>query len=162
MNSNMLTLIDRLQKNHNCYFIDFLPEKMDGAQYLEIEEFFLNTYLKDFSEKIVRIVVKIIGYYPAQIFLTEFPDKSTDDFKYLYPVGKDIRNRPIAELAEIITHIITNDISSVQIILGDKRNNYNSLISVNGGFSVDIYNASGEQLKLFTALIEQENLFLRK
>lgn len=159
MNFNMLTLIDRLQENHDCYFIDFLPEKMNGAQYLEIEEFFLNNYLKDFSEKIVRIIVKIIGYYPAKIFLTEFPDEYTDNFKYLYPVGRDISNKPIAELAEIITHIITNDISSVQVILGDT---HNSLISVNGGFSVDIYNASEEQLKLFTALIEQENLFLRK
>lgn len=155
----MLTLIDQLQETTDCYYIDFLPQKMKSSNYFEIEEFFYNTYIKDFSEKIVRIIVKILGYYPAQICLTEFPDKSDDDFKSLYPVGEDIRNKPLTELAKIISHVITNDVASIQIVLGDTKK---SLISVNGGFSVDIYNMSEENLKLFNTLIEQENLFLRK
>lgn len=155
----MLKQIDQLQENHDCYFIDFLPIRMDSARYFEIENFFLESYLKQFAEQIVRIVVKIIGYYPAQICLTEFSDETTDKFKYLYPVGEDIRNKPISELASIIAHVITNDISSVQILLG---NEHHSLISINGGFSVNIYNATEEQLKLFTVLVEQENLFLKK
>ena len=155
----MLTLIDKLQENNDCYYVDFLPEKMNNPRYFEIEEFFLKTYLKDFSEKIIRIIIKIIGYYNAEIFLTEFPEESSDTFKYLYPIEKNLRNRSIEELAKIINHVIIKDISSVQILLVD---NHNSLISVNGGFSVDIYNPSGEQLKLFKALVEQENLFLKK
>lgn len=156
----MFTLINQLQKSHSCYYIDFLPEKMDSSRYFEIEEFFLNTYLKDFSEKIIRIIVKIIGYYPSQICLTEFSDKTCDTFKDLYPVGENIQNRSIKELSDIISYVIINDISSIQIILRD--NNSNVLISINGGFSVDIYNASEELLKFLTILIEQENLFLRK
>jgi hypothetical protein len=115
--------------------------------------------MQDFSKKIVRIIIKLLGYYPAQICLTEFPDKCDDNFKLSYPIGEDIRNKPLTELSEIISHVIINDISSVQIILGDTKK---SLISVNGGFSVDIYNISEEELKLFTTLVEQENLFLRK
>ena len=62
-------------------------------------------------------------------------------------------------MAKIISYVIINDVSSVNIILGE---NEKSLISVKGGFSIDIYNISEERLKLFNTLIEQENLFLRK
>lgn len=62
-------------------------------------------------------------------------------------------------MAKIISYVIINDVSSVEIILGD---NEKSLISIKGGFSIDIYNISEERLKLFNTLIEQENLFLRK
>lgn len=155
----MLTLIDWLLDNTDCYYIDFLPETMISSDYFEIEEFFYDTYIKDFSKKIVRIIVKILGYYPAQIYLTEFPDKIDNNFKSLYPVEEDIRNKPLKELAKIISYVIINDVSSVNIILGE---NEKSLISVKGGFSIDIYNISEERLKLFNTLIEQENLFLRK
>lgn len=155
----MFTLIDQLQETTDCYYIDFLPKKMNGSNYFEIEEFFYNTYIEDFSKKIVRIIVKILGYYPAQIYLTEFPDQSDNNFISLYPVGEDIRNIPLTELDKLISHVIINDISSVQIIFGDAEK---SLISINGGFSIDIYNISEKELKLFNILIEQENLFLRK
>lgn len=155
----MLKLIDELQKNTDCYYIDFLPQKMNSSDYFKIEEFFYNTYIKDFSKKIVRIIIKLLGYYPTQICLTEFPDKTDNNFKSLYTVGEDIRNKPLAELDKLISYVITNDIASIQIILGDTEK---SLISVNGGFSIDIYNISEEKLNLFTTLIEQENLFLKK
>ena len=120
---------------------------------------FLRHLYQRFFKKIVRIIVKILGYYPAQIYLTEFPDKIDNNFKSLYPVEEDIRNKPLKELAKIISYVIINDVSSVEIILGE---NEKSLISVKGGFSIDIYNISEERLKLFNTLIEQENLFLRK
>ena len=103
--------------------------------------------------------MKILGYYPAQIYLTEFPDQSDNNFMSLYPVGKDIRNIPLTELDKIISYVIINDVSSVQILFGDAEK---SLISINGGFSIDIYNISEKELKLFNILIEQENLFLRE
>ena len=131
----MFTLIDQLQETTDCYYIDFLPEKMNGSNYFEIEEFFYTTYIKDFSKKIVN------------------------NFISLYPVGEDIRNIPLTELDKLISHVIINDVSSVQIIFGDAEK---SLISINGGFSIDIYNISEKELKLFNILIEQENLFLRK
>ena len=153
----MFTLIDQLQETTDCYYIDFLPKKMNGSNYFEIEEFFYHTYIKDFSKKIVRMVVKILGYYPAQIYLTEFPDHS--NLKSLYPVWEDIRNISLTELDQIISHVITNDVSSVQILLGDAEK---FLISINGGFSIDLYHIPEKELELLNMLIEQENLFLRK
>lgn len=155
----MLKLIDNLQSNSKCHFIDYLPVKMEEATYFEIEEYFLETYLHDFSERITRIVIKLIGYYPSKIYLTEFPEESTDKFKNIYPVGENMRNKPLFELAKVITHIIQSDLSSVQIILGS--NSY-SVISINGGFSVDIYNATDEQLQLLEMLVMQESLFLKQ
>lgn len=155
----MFTLIEQLQETTDCYYIDFLPQTMNSSDYFEIEEFFYNTYIEDFSKKIARIIIKLLGYYPAQICLTEFPNKCDNNVKSLYPVGEDIRNKPLTELNEIISYVIINDVSSIQILLGDTEK---SLISVNGGFSIAIHNISGEKLKLFNTLIEQENLFLRK
>ena len=126
---------------------------------MKLKNFSTTLISKIFQKKIVRIIVKILGYYPAQIYLTEFPDKIDNNFKSLYPVEEDIRNKPLKELAKIISYVIINDVSSVEIILGE---NEKSLISVKGGFSIDIYNISEERLKLFNTLIEQENLFLRK
>ena len=55
----MFTLIDQLQETTDCYYIDFLPEKMNGSNYFEIEEFFYTTYIKDFSKKIEKKVENI-------------------------------------------------------------------------------------------------------
>ena len=89
--------------------------KEKGGWTIEIEEFFYNTYIEDFSKKIVRIIVKILGYYPAQIYLTEFPDQSDNNFISLYPVGEDIRNIPLTELDKLISHVIINDVSSGEL-----------------------------------------------
>jgi len=152
----MFTLIDQLQETTDCYYIDFLPEKMNGSNYFEIEEFFYTTYIKDFSKKIVRIIVKILGYYPAQIYLTEFPDQSDNNFISLYPVGEDIRNIPLTELDKLISHVIINDVSSVQIIFGDAEK---SLISINGGFSIALTTKIGLSMRFFSYLMigGQEN-----
>lgn len=153
----MLKLIDNLQENGKCYCIDFLPKQMSSTRFFEIEDFFIGTYLSEFSKKIVRIVVKLLGYYSTSICITEFPSDILDDIKIKYPIGKDISDRTIEEIAFIVSHVIIEDVSSVQILLKDT----NSLISVNGGFSVNVYNPSIEQLQLITMLVEQENLFLR-
>lgn len=51
----MLTLIDWLLDNTDCYYIDFLPETMISSDYFEIEEFFYDTYIKDFSKKLLEL-----------------------------------------------------------------------------------------------------------
>lgn len=149
----MIEKIEELQESKNCYIIDYLPMTMLGQEYFEIEKFFLKNYIKDFSKKIVNIVVKLIGYYDAQIYLTEYYK-----IQSLYPIGQNIRHQSLFKIAEIISYIIENDTSSVQVIFNTSPY---FLISINGGFSIAVYNTSEEQRQLLNALVTQENLFFR-
>lgn len=95
----------------------------------------------------------MIGYYDAQIYLTE-----SYKIQSLYPIGQNIRNQSLFKIAEIISYIIENDTSSVQVIFNTSPY---FLISINGGFSIAVYNTSEEQRQLLNALVTQENLFFR-
>jgi len=155
----MLTeIIESLHDDEEWYVIDYLPVTMVNPIYFDIEEYFMRTYLKNFAKKISRIIIKLIGYYPVQICLTEFPKKRKDPLKKLYPIEKNLWKMPFAELDKILTHVIINDISSVQIVFG---NNPYSLISVTGGFSVTAFRFKDEQLNILERLVKQEGLFLR-
>lgn len=155
----MYNIIDQLQENESdCYVVDFLPQKMDSNTYFEIEQIFLKTYLKEFSQKINRIVLKLCGYYTTQICITEYPIQNDRILLCNYPVGEDIRSISLIELTEVIDYVITNDISSVQILLGDSKD---SLISIEGAFEVSVHSKSENLLNILNLLVTQEGLFLR-
>ena len=133
-----------------------MPCLVQNVQYFELEKYFLETYLEDFSKKISNIILKLIHYYSAQIYLTEAPEEYNG--KYVEFIGEDIRQKSLFQISDIIQYVITKDFSSVQVLLEDNS----FLISINGEFSVDIYNPSKENIKLIELLVQQEGLFLRK
>lgn len=108
-------------------------------------------------QKISKIVIILISYYDAEIYLTEFPDRD-ETIRYSELYGQDIRRLPLQYIDNVISYIIKNDISSVQIYFRDTP----FLVSVNGGFSVDIYGAKGKELNLISQLATQENLYLKQ
>lgn len=146
-------LIDNLQIQNELFSIDILPKTIQNETYFDLEDYLLERCLKDFSSKICIIIIKLIHYYPAKIYLTECSDETLKDM-----VGNDIRQKSLFDLEKIIKYVIENDKSSVQILLSDTP----FLISINGEFSVAIYNADDEQAALIESLVNQENLFLRK
>lgn len=152
----MYKIIEQLQTKENIYCIDFLPYLIQDEQYFELEEYFLETYIEDFSKKISNIILKLIHYYSAQIYLTEVSENYNG--KYVEFIGEDIREKSLFQISDVIHYVITKDFSSVQVLLEDAS----FLISVNGEFSVDIYNPSKENIKLIEVLVQQEGLFLRK
>ena len=152
---SIFSVINDLQENSACHYIDVLPKRIAGDDFFALEEYLLETCLHDFAKSISGIVIKLIHYYPAQIYLTELD--ADVEFEYAARVGEDLRSIPLPELSEIITHVILRDISSVQIALGNEPY---TIISINGHFSVDIYNASDECLDLLKMLTQQEGLFL--
>ncbi|SHH27240.1 hypothetical protein [Tepidibacter thalassicus] len=153
----ILELIETLQSSESYHFIDVLPETISHAGYFELEEYLLVNCLDDFSQKICRIIIKLITYYDAEIYLTEFPEEKSRLKFYEYEY-KNIRSKSLQEIHKIISYIIKNGISSVQIIFPKK----NILVSIHGEFSVAIYGENEEVLKLVEKLVNQENLFLRK
>ncbi len=152
----ILEFIEILQSSESYYYIDCLPEKISSDRYFELEEYLMINYLDDFSQKICRIIMKMITYYDAEIYLTEFPEEKSR-FKFYEYEYKNIRSKSLQEIHKIISYIIKNDISSAQIIFPEK----NILVSIDGGFSVTIYGKNDEVLKLVEKLVKQENLFLK-
>lgn len=152
---SIFSVINDLQENSDCHYIDVLPKRIVGDEFFTLEEYLLETGLHDFANSISGIVIKLIHYYPAQIYLTELDADVA--FEYAARVGEDLRSISLPELSEIITHVILHDISSVQVVLGNEPY---TIISINGHFSVDIYNATGECLELLKMLTQQEGLFL--
>lgn len=154
----MYETIDTLQKTEDYYFIDYIPYRIDNPAFLELEEYFEKDYLPLFAEKISRIVLKAIYYYPCEIYLTEPTKRIPTDITLDFDVN--IRHYPPDKFAEIIKQIIMTDFSSFQILFSTPQ----FLISVCGEFSVTIYGTAKEKevLNLLQQLASQEGLFLKQ
>ncbi|WP_026505844.1 hypothetical protein [Butyrivibrio sp. NC3005] len=152
------TIIDSLHSDATCYIVDFLPRKMSGNRFFDLEEYLLKTYIDEFATKISNIVIRLIHYYPSKIFIVE-PSKK-DDIFYKDYLDKDLRNQPLSVIDSIIRHTIIYDVSSLQILINDSDKL--SLMSINGGFSIDFYSDSMEVLELVMILVNNENLYFRK
>lgn len=155
--SDILLKAEELQQSGNQYCIDYLPRRLATQDYFELEEYFVDTFLQSFSEKIVRIVFKLIYYYSAELCLTELPCDYSGDLSN-YDVGKNIRQLPLKEISNIINEAIMTDKSSVLILLNTDAD---CNICINGGFSVSVYSTNSEIIEFISVLVTQENLFLR-
>lgn len=154
----MYETIDLLQQTTDYYYIDYIPYNTDDPNFLELEEYFEKHYLSSFSEKITKIILKIIYYYPCKVYLTEptkdIPINSTLDF------NSNIRHYSPSEFSKIIKQVILTDFSSLQILFSTPK----FLISICGDFSVIIYGIKGnnEAINLLQQLTTQEGLFLKQ
>ncbi|KAA8818744.1 hypothetical protein CSQ85_07710 [Bifidobacterium rousetti] len=146
--------VDFLQQSSQYYFIDYIPYDTNDPSFLELEEYFENTYIGLFAEKISRILLKIMYYKSCQVYLTR-PENPTADYEY----DKDIRSYPPQKMDSVIKKVIIDDFASLQVMLDSPR----VLISVCGGFSVTIYGLKKEMdlFKVCNQLAIQEGLFLK-
>jgi hypothetical protein len=151
----MYEMIDLFQDSDDYYYIDFIPYEANDVTFLELEEYFERTYLRSFAKKITRIALKMIYRYPCEIIFTEsvIPVK----LKYEMPFYEDIRNSTPDKLAYFINKIITKDFSSMQILFSEPQ----FLFSIQGGFSIALYQPTDEVLQILKMLIGQEGLFLK-
>ncbi len=154
----MYEVIDLLQETEDYYFIDYIPYTTNNPEFLELEEYFEKTYLPLFAEKIARIVLKMIYYYPCEVYLTEPAKKIPEGMDLEFDTN--VRHYPPDKFAEIIKKIIMTDFSSLQILFSTPQ----FLISVCGEFSVTICGATNEPevIQLLQQLAAQEGLFLKQ
>lgn len=152
----MYEIIDSMQESDNYYYIDYIPYNIDDPQFLELEEFFEETYLPEYAKKISRIALKMVYFYSCEIFLTK--DTKNVSLKYDIPFDINIRISSPEKLTYIIEQVILEDFSSVQILFSTPL----FLISISGGFSVIIYQPSDEAIQILQQLAIQEGLFLKQ
>lgn len=154
--SNAFSLIDKLQENEKCFSVDLFPQPIVSEEFYTLESFFLTYYLTDFSARISRIILKLIHYYEAEIYLTEFSEDSLEH-EYSNWAGENLRKKPLEDLERVIRFVIEKDQSSVQVLF--RKENF--VVSINGEFSVSIFGLKDDQHPLISSLVTQENLFLR-
>ena len=138
----MYETIDLLQQTTDYYYIDYIPYNTDDPNFLELEEYFEKHYLSSFSEKITKIILKIIYYYPCKVYLTEptkdIPINSTLDFY------SNIRHYS-PSLFPLIPYIVTEKSPHILIRnFGVENNIWSDEKSVNITFFIILENSEGE------------------
>ncbi len=151
--------IEELQKSSEYFYIDYLPEKCMGDRFYEFEEYYFRHNLNSFCEKISNIVITLLAYYDASGVMTELPDGYTGDYKKLYDESMDIAKQKFEYISDLIRFVLTDEISSIQLLIGKDRD---MLFSINNRNSIEIINANSEQIDLIQKLVAQEGLYLRK
>lgn len=149
-------LIESLQEKEYM-IIDVFPKQIQKEIYFEVEQIYLKKYLKDFAEKISRIIMQIMCYFDVEIYFTEFPEVLIND-KYSSLIDTDLASLKLKKLNKIIHFVVCEGITSLQIVVPD----CSFLISIYGEFQVVVYNVSGDNLDLIKKIVEKENLYFRK
>jgi len=151
--------IEKLQQSSEYYYIDYLPEKCMGDRFYEFEEYYFSHNLNSFCDKVSNVVVTLLVYYDAAGVMTEFPDGYTGDYKKLYDESVDIAKQDFEYISDLIRFVLTNEISSMQFLIGKNRD---MIFSINNRNSIEIINANSEQIDLIQKLVMQEGLYLSK
>ena len=151
--------IEKLQQSNEYFYIDYLPEKCMGDRFYEFEEYYFSNNLNSFCGKVSNIVITLLAYYDASGLMTEFPDGYTGKYRSLYEDSMDIAKENFDQISDLIHFVLTNEISSIQLLVGKDRE---MLFSINNRNSIEIINANLEQIDLIQKLVTQEGLYLRK
>lgn len=149
---NVFDKIENLQEQ-DYYVIDIFHKNIDGHRFFELEKVYLKNYINEFAKKICKIVMQIISKYEVEIYLTEFPDGTSDEYAEL--AYQNIADKKLSQLYEIVEYVILNNISSVQILIPE----YNFLFSVDGEFQVIVYNVVDKHMEFIREIVEKEGLY---
>lgn len=130
-----------------------------GDRFYEFEEYYFRHNLNSFCGKVSNIVITLLAYYDASGVMTEFPDGYTGKNRSLYEDSMDIAKENFDQISDLIHFVLTNEISSIQLLVGKDRE---MLFSINNRNSIEIINANSEHIDLIQKLVTQEGLYLRK
>jgi len=147
--------INRLIESEEYYYIDYIPHNPVSSNYLELEEYYIKTYLGIFADKISRVMLQLMWQYPCCVCLGE-ASKPVEEHKQIQPFT-DIRNYSPEQLDSIIKTVIKEDFNFFSILFFEK----DALLSVGGEFQVVLYQPSNEMISFTKLLCEAEGLFLK-
>ena len=149
--------IEELQEK-DYYVIDVFPKGIQKDNYSKIEQYFLDTYIKEYAKKVCRIVVLLHAYYDFDYYVTEFPSiLSNKGRKFAKYSDRHVKHLEFKELSKLIEFVITTGVSSVEII--NLKNNF--LISINGDFSTVVYHVFDEDKQFIESIVQREGLYFR-
>lgn len=136
--------------------IDFLPShvaEQGSSIFEEVESYFLqDKQLQEFCEKAIAIILKVICYYPFEVYIEEYPPLKPKRNGWLKEKRCDL-------LVKILKRVIMRKKGQVDILLGKE----NSVICITGGvLSIAVYNESKSLRELLDRVVETEGLYYWK
>lgn len=136
--------------------IDFLPFAVSekGSNFFEeAEEYFLqDKQLEDFCNRTIAIVLKVLCYYPFEIYVEEYPPLTGKRTGWL----KDKRCELIVK---ILKRVILKKKGQIDILLGQE----DSIICITGGvLSIAVYHESDSLRALLDDIVKTEGLYYWK
>ena len=136
--------VDRLLETQ-CFIIDFLPKQVpeeSGEQFFRIENYLLNNYERfGIKDKIIRIILKAMCYYPVSVFWKKWIKQPTPE-----------------QVVEIIDSIMDNHSGDMNMIFTSKE------VLLQFGWdclNISIYNPDEEMCELFEKIAVSEGMFWR-
>ena len=137
--------VDRFFKTP-CYVIDFLPKQVPkdcGGQFFEVEDYLLNNDGRyGFRDRCIRIILKVMCYYPISVYWSEWMEQPTPEF-----------------VVKIMDTIKENHSSDVNILFTSK----DALLKFEWDcLNICIYNPDEEMCVLFEQIAASEGMFWRK
>lgn len=151
--------IEKFQQVEEYYYVDYIPDKCCGDRFHEFEEFFWKHYTKEYVHKITKIVLTMLAYSEAHIVMTEFPEEYIGEYRYICEEERDIASESFEFISKVIEFVLTKEVSSVQVLLGEKPE---MLVSIYGKNSIEIISASDNKLNLVRQLVEREGLYFKR
>lgn len=136
--------VDRLLETQ-CFIIDFLPKQVpeeSGEQFFRIENYLLNNYERfGIKDKIIRIILKAMCYYPVSVFWKKWIKQPTPE-----------------QVVEIIDSIMDNHSGDMNMIFTSKE----ALLQFGWDcLNISIYNPDEEMCELFEKIAVSEGMFWR-
>lgn len=145
MDGDCVQTVDRFLKTP-CYIIDFLPKQVPkdcGGQFFEVEDYLLNNDGRyGFRDRCIRIILKVMCYYPISVYWSEWMEQPTPEF-----------------VVKIMDTIKENHSSDVNILFTSK----DALLKFEWDcLNICIYNPDEEMCVLFEQIASSEGMFWRK
>jgi hypothetical protein len=140
------------------YAIDVFPQAIHHDRFYDLEDYFLETYLGEFAEKIARIMIKLIHYCDANMSIGEYPE-CVPETEYIAEPYMELRDLPVGQIVNIIRSVVTQGRITLEILFPYTP----ASIYIRGGdeFSVLVYGFQHdrEKMNLLKLLVEREGLF---
>jgi hypothetical protein len=160
MNIEDARIIIDAMPDDESYAIDVFPRPIYHDRFYELEDYFLETYLREFAEKIGRIIIVLIHYCDANIYINGFPEDAPET-EYSAMAYGELRGLPVRRIVDIIRFVVTRGMTSLEILFP----HIPAFISIRGGdeFSVTAcgFRRDPEKANLLKLLVEREGLFFR-
>lgn len=156
--------LDYESEDDEVYGVDFLPYTSYSDDFYEIEDYFLENYLREYTQKIIYIFLKLSLYYDTKVYISE-PCSEMRFAKKFKKFRKHTADKlcsnikefsSIQEIVNLIRYSRKGNIS-LEILFNDEF-----LFSLGSEFNVAFYNIPADKLEMVEKIVSAEGLFLRK
>lgn len=149
--------IEKLLYKDYCHIISPFYFIYNSDMFDELEKYMIKNYNDIYLQKIKVIIFRIITFYEnVEISLSEFPVEG--NFKYREYELKNIEIKSYKKIDEIITYIVKNDITKINIFFKKE----NMLFHIGGYFSFYVFGEDEEFLNFLKIHVQSEGLFIFK